>query len=393
MPPVAEVARARISGEISHALHAPKVCIFAPVPPPWHGSAYAVRLLLDSSFAREVVTTHINAVFATDIANLGKAELRKAGQLLVYLGRLLRICRRRRIDIVIVIPAFTFLPFLKDSLVILATAAFSRARILVWSHSNDGLSFYKSRGPIFRAYMRFVLRRAAHIVTVGDALRPNFAPFVSADRVTTIANGLPARASVQARTRHQRLQVIYLSNMLRAKGWRVLLEAAARLCRSRDDIEFKFYGAPSSDSSTEDILLAFEQAGGDDRIRYMGPVYGEDKERAIAGADVFCLPTSYPTEALPISILEAMQHGLAIISTPVGAIGEVVIPEIGGLLVQPESVRDLTAALQRLAEDRDATERMGTANRVRFEEQYAMERIARRWIDLVKRLTMRTDEC
>jgi glycosyltransferase involved in cell wall biosynthesis len=117
----------------------------------------------------------------------------------------------------------------------------------------------------------------------------------------------------------------------------------------------------------------------------MGPVFGEDKRRAFAAAHVFCLPTAYPTEALPLSILEAMQYGLAVVTTSVGAIGEAIVADAGGVVVQAESVEDIFDALNRLADDRDAVQRMGIANQARFAECFSMDRISQRWLDLVGR--------
>ena len=369
----------------------PRVCIFAPIPPPWHGSAYAVQLLLQSNFAREVSTSHINTVYTTEIANLGKAELHKILRFGRYLLTLLRTCRREDADFVILTPAFTFLPFVKDSMAVLVAAALSGARVILWSHSNDVLPFYRSRGRILRAYVRFVIGRATHVVTLGESLRSNFTAFLPQDRVSVIPNGLPPREVARVRSDGSRLEVIYLSNMIRSKGWLTLLGAAKRLCAIRSDIAFTFYGAPSGDSPIQLIREAFDGAEAGNRIRYAGPVFGEEKEAALARADVFCLPTAYPTEALPISILEAMQYGLAVVSTPMGAIREAV--GSGGILVSPDCVDELVRALAHLADHRDVRERMGVANRARFSDHFAMDRIAEQWVDLVSRLKVRTDEC
>jgi glycosyltransferase involved in cell wall biosynthesis len=64
---------------------------------------------------------------------------------------------------------------------------------------------------------------------------------------------------------------------------------------------------------------------------------------------VFVLP-SY-NEGLPMAILEAMSWGLPIISTPVGGIPEVVIPDRHGFLVTPGDIEGLTAAIERAIDD------------------------------------------
>lgn len=359
--------------------------VCAPVPPPWHGSSYAVKLLLDSPLAQAVDLVHVNTVFASSVADLGRPGIRKLWRLLKYMRELVVTCKKCRPAFIIVTPAFTLLPFLKDSVTVLVAALLTDAEIILWSHSNDALLLYERSGALLRVYMRFVIRRAAHIVTVGESLRRHFVPFVGEQRVTAIPNGLPAGASKQ-RSPSKRLEVIYLSNMMKAKGWLVLLEAARALCARRDDIAFTFYGSESADSSRQEIEREFARNESGGRIRYCGPVVGEAKEAALAAADVFCLPTSYPTEALPISILEAMRHGLAVVSTSVGAISEVLVDGQGGAVVPSNDVSALVDQLDALATNPARVREMGRFNEHRFRTRFSIDIVAERWKQLIHHL-------
>tara|TARA_B100000378_G_scaffold206253_1_gene169517 strand:+ start:20798 stop:21916 length:1119 start_codon:yes stop_codon:yes gene_type:complete len=70
-----------------------------------------------------------------------------------------------------------------------------------------------------------------------------------------------------------------------------------------------------------------------DLVEYKGWISGELKSRLLLNSDVYILP-SY-NEGLPLSILEAMSYGNAIISTNVGGIAEVVKPSINGFIIEP----------------------------------------------------------
>ena len=65
-------------------------------------------------------------------------------------------------------------------------------------------------------------------------------------------------------------------------------------------------------------------------------------------ADVFILP-SY-NEGLPISILEAMSYGKAIISTSVGGIPEIVKQNENGLLIEPGNLEQIEQSINNLLE-------------------------------------------
>lgn len=75
----------------------------------------------------------------------------------------------------------------------------------------------------------------------------------------------------------------------------------------------------------------------------------EEKIKLLHLSDIFVLPTF--SEGLPIALLEAMSVGLPIISTPVGAIPEVMEDGKNGFLVAPGDVDSLTKKIILLAKN------------------------------------------
>lgn len=76
-------------------------------------------------------------------------------------------------------------------------------------------------------------------------------------------------------------------------------------------------------------------------------------------SDIFVLPTL--GDCLPQAIAEAMACGVAVVSTPVGAITELVRNGESGLLVPPASPADLAHALRALIRDGERRKAMGRA--------------------------------
>jgi glycosyltransferase involved in cell wall biosynthesis len=109
--------------------------------------------------------------------------------------------------------------------------------------------------------------------------------------------------------------------------------------------------------------------------------------------DMLVLP-SY-AENLPMVILEAFAHGVPVISTPVGAIPEVVIPERNGLLVDPGDVPALAAAIRRLIEEPALRRAMGRAalqdHAAKFEMNRYLSRLSAWWIAVAARSTQQLE--
>jgi glycosyltransferase involved in cell wall biosynthesis len=71
-----------------------------------------------------------------------------------------------------------------------------------------------------------------------------------------------------------------------------------------------------------------------------------------------------------MSVLEGLAHGLAVVTTPVGAHAEVIEPERSGLLTPPGDIAALSAALARLIADPALRERLRAGARQRFLDRY-----------------------
>jgi glycosyltransferase involved in cell wall biosynthesis len=98
----------------------------------------------------------------------------------------------------------------------------------------------------------------------------------------------------------------------------------------------------------------------------LGDVREQKKANLLEEAKLFALPSH--DEGLPIALLEAMAAGLAIVTTPVGGIPEVIRDGYNGLLVAPGNVEGLADQLAVLVGDPSRLEAMGRRNR-EFAEQ------------------------
>ena len=149
-------------------------------------------------------------------------------------------------------------------------------------------------------------------------------------------------------------QLLYIGSINREKGIIELLEAAHSI-----DVDFHLHlcGTIIEESIRprfEELVKQLEQ-----KVSYHGYVGKDKKEALLTSADILILP-SY-REGLPIAILEAMATSCGIISTPVGAIPEIISSD-NAILIEPRDVGQLKNAIESLLNNNDALQRMKVNN-------------------------------
>jgi GT2 family glycosyltransferase len=109
---------------------------------------------------------------------------------------------------------------------------------------------------------------------------------------------------------------------------------------------------------------------------------------ALRGIDV--LVCSSRDEAMPVTILEALSLGKAIISTTVGGVAEVLTDEYDALLVRPEDPNALAGAMERLRRSPDLIHSLGRNARKTFRNNFMLDRFGADFRELVETVLART---
>lgn len=112
--------------------------------------------------------------------------------------------------------------------------------------------------------------------------------------------------------------------------------------------------------------------------------FRDDMPGVYASLDVLVQP-SY-REGMPMTILEAMAGGVAVVATRVGAAADVIDHERTGLLVDPADVPGLSAAVRSLIDDPARREAMGRAARAAVAADFTVEVMAQRYADQYRRV-------
>ncbi|WP_319445964.1 MULTISPECIES: glycosyltransferase family 4 protein [unclassified Mycobacterium] len=185
--------------------------------------------------------------------------------------------------------------------------------------------------------------------------------------------------------RHGRgeLRAVSLGRLGARKGTYDLIRAAGLL---PEDVRAGLPITLAGDGEVEQAREFVHRNGLDDAIDIVGWVGPEERDRLLAESAIMVLPSYH--EGLPMAILEAMAHGVVPVTTPVGAIPEVITDGVDGLLVAPGDAEQLAAALRSLVVDDELRNRLSAAARARmsaFDITQWREALHELWIAAARR--------
>ena len=209
---------------------------------------------------------------------------------------------------------------------------------------------------------------ALTVLSAGDAR--DYGALPGGPRVELIPNPV---AELDGGVSAQEAPVVVAAGRLNAqKGFDLLIRAWATVAERRPDWRLRIYGSGPERPALE-RLIAEHDLG--DRVALMGR--SRQLGAAMAEGSLFALSSRF--EGFGLVVVEAMGKGLPVVGfdCPRGP-GDIIGHGEDGLLVPPEDVPALSAALLELIEDPARRRRMARAARAKS-RRYAGSAIAPRW--------------
>lgn len=172
--------------------------------------------------------------------------------------------------------------------------------------------------------------------------------------------------------------MIFLGRIGERKGAYDLLQALEEI--KNDGLRAKCYFA--GDGEVEKFKKIVKEKGLEEYAEVVGWINGKEKMKLLKNVSISILP-SY-NEGLPMTILECMACGKALIVSNVGAIPEVVENEKNGIIVNPGNVYEIKKAIEILVKSNSMILDMGKNNVEKIYNFYDSNIIHRKLIDLYK---------
>jgi glycosyltransferase involved in cell wall biosynthesis len=242
--------------------------------------------------------------------------------------------------------------------------------VMLHLHAGLFIPFYERLPRLGQDWLKLVFRAANQTVVLGELWRRYLIGTlgVPGGKIAVVPNGV-ARLKPRRRSgSNEPCRLIYVGKLRSEKGLNELIEALAQ----PDIAALPWSLTLVGDGDRAGFVAAVAQSGLSERVRFEGWLEPQAVAERLARSDVYVLPSHH--EGMPLAMLEAMSAGLAVVTTAVGAIPEILTDGKTALLVPPKNLQALHDALYRVITDWALRESLGAAGEQLYDERFTLER-------------------
>lgn len=228
--------------------------------------------------------------------------------------------------------------------------------VLLHLHGSEMRSFYEGQSPRVRSAITRQLELASRVIVLSESWREFVQAIAPQARPVVVPNYVRMSAAIEKHAGKE-ITVLFLGLLGKRKGIFDLLKAFEQAHRHIPSLRLLVGG----NGQVEEAKRIAQELGIASSVEFLGWLDEARRLEMLMKADIFTLP-SY-NEGLPMSVLEAMAHGIPVITTPVGGIPEVMIDGVHGRLVAPGDIAAIETALLEFAGQPELRRRIGEAGR------------------------------
>lgn len=345
-----------------------RILILGPFPPPLFGVSLSNFVLknglIKKGFKVDIVDTAGGEKIDSEV---GAWDVRKLSFIKSYFS----LYKVLKADIIYCTTGQTFFGIIKYAPFVVLSRVLGKKVVV---HVKGGFikQSYEQMSTFKKRISKFVLSSYTGGIVLSESLRNLLEGFLAKDKIFIQHNFIQdsliiPKQDVLKQKKHDKLRIIYLSNLMKEKGIVELLDTLEKLNANKIPFEAKIAGHIPKDG--QDVLERLKKI---ENLEYLGVVEKESKTNLLSWGNVFCLPTYYTMEGQPISIIEAMGFGNTILTTKHAGIPDI-CSDKNGVFVSKRDASSIYEQLHYLSDNLGWVKETGTYNMQQAQELYTEE--------------------
>lgn len=369
-----------------------RVLVIGGVPPPIVGPTERIALLLKGFKPNhEVVLELYDIVDRRSVENMGRFDLQNVALAISHCLGLIKKLSREKYFSVFLSLAQNRWGFIRDSILIWISRCW-KVKIIIHLDGGRFRHFYEHQGFFFRTFIAATCKQINAAVALSESLKSNLDGLVR--NVEVIHAGVPLiRAEVKQRAARGRVKrVLFLSNLVRSKGYLEVLRSIPYVVAKNREVVFVFVGKEirgaddprdyNVEQERKDLVARLQI---EDFVQFLGPLFNEKRDEEFNNSDIFVFPTYYVYEGMPAVVLQAMSAELPVIVSRFPGAIDLVKDGFNGYFVDPFDHKEIAEKILILLSDDTLREQMGLRNSSLIREQFSTEEHIQKTIEILSR--------
>lgn len=251
-------------------------------------------------------------------------------------------------------------------------------KIVIHQHGGNIEEYYKKLDEKGKESVKSIFGMADVLLVLTDKLNDFFGTIVDKAKIRILPNGVSTQDVDVDVTEKDYTKILFLGRICRNKGMSELFAAMDEIHEKRPEITLYLGGIYENDEYRSEVEKRSSY------VKTLGWVMGTLKDEWLDKCGIMVLPSYF--EGFPISVIEGMLHGCAVISTDVGGIPEAIEDGVSGILIKPKDVKGLKDAIESVAGDKEFAERLSRGGIKTAKEKFSLEKNLQKLVEIYRNL-------
>jgi len=345
-----------------------KILVVGQTPPPFGGQAIIINKIINANY-RNIKIYHIRMSFSKEVSQIGSFNFYKIYHLFEIIFKIYLMKIKFKINTMLYPPSGPDRnPILRDIVILLATRWLFKK--IIFQFFAGGLSEYYNNTTKIEKFLMKTVYSNADITLRPSIFSPNDGIVFNSHKDIILPWGVDDNFNIQLRQKKNIVNILFVGVLRVSKGVMVLLSACRMLKLSNVEFELNILGDYYSEEIKKRISKYLFENELIDYINFHGIKTGNSYYKYFYEADIFCFPTFFESENLPIVLLDALKFGLPIVSTNWRSIPSIVDNSVNGFLVEIKNEQLVFEKLKLLIDNYALRIKMGDESRKMFLKKY-----------------------
>ena len=180
------------------------------------------------------------------------------------------------------------------------------------------------------------------------------------------------------------VKILFAALLIESKGIFILLEAFRLLLLESINVHLTILGSYGSEHIKEKLQDFITKNNMHEYVYFEGVKTGPDYYNYFADSDIFCFPSYFEAENLPVVVIDALQFALPIVATNWRGIPETIIDGENGYLVEIKNYEEIFRKLYILVTDKNKRRFMGNKGRNIYLQKFSHKKFLHAMEDNLK---------